>query len=108
MLDENILDQFKVSNNPVLIGWNPTMSIQLILTQLENTFGKPGGLLMWNNNKIFCADFLPNNAPELLFLRVEQCQGVAIIACNPYSEETINHKHDPPAPTVWHLLYEGV
>jgi hypothetical protein len=35
MLDDNIDDSFKVSNNPTLTGWNPTMSIQLILMQLE-------------------------------------------------------------------------
>jgi hypothetical protein len=78
MLNENIPDQFKVSNNPTLIGWNPTMSIQSILTQLESMFGQPGGLLMWINDKIFRADFSPNNAPELLFLCVEQCQEVAL------------------------------
>ena len=80
MLNENIPDLFKMSNNSNLIGWNTAMSIQLILTQLENMFGQPGGSLMWNNDKIFRTDFLPNDAPELLFLRVEQCQEVAIIA----------------------------
>jgi hypothetical protein len=83
MLDENI----KVYKNPMLIGSNLTMSIQPIFMQLENMFGQPRGLLMWSNDKIFCADFLPNNAPELLFLLVKQCQEVAIIACNPYSEK---------------------
>ncbi len=63
------------------------MSIQLILTQLENMFGQPEGSLMWNNDKIFRADFLPNDASESLFLRVEHCQEVAIIARNPYSEK---------------------
>jgi hypothetical protein len=43
MLDEYIPDQFKVSNNPTLIRWNPTMSIQSILMQLENMFGQLGG-----------------------------------------------------------------
>jgi hypothetical protein len=52
-------------------------------------FGQPGGVLMWNNDKLFCSDILPNNAPELLFLRIKQCQEVAIIACNPYSEKQL-------------------
>jgi hypothetical protein len=34
---------------------------------------------MWNSDKLFRSDFIPNDAPELLFLRVEQCQEVAII-----------------------------
>jgi hypothetical protein len=102
MLDETIPDQFKVSNNPTLIGWNPMMSIQSILTQLENTFGQPGGLLMWNKDKIFRADFLPNNAPKLLFLRIKQCQEVVIIACNLYSEKQII------ANTIHLLLQSGI
>jgi hypothetical protein len=31
MLDANVLDQFKVSNNPTLTGWNSSMSIINIL-----------------------------------------------------------------------------
>ncbi len=36
MLEGLVQDQYKVSNDPNLLGWNPTMSIQLILAQLEN------------------------------------------------------------------------
>jgi hypothetical protein len=42
MLDKNINDPFKVSNDTNLIGWNPTMSIQLILAQLAMLYGKLG------------------------------------------------------------------
>jgi hypothetical protein len=35
MLDANVAAQFKVSNNAVLTGWNSTMSIIDILTQLQ-------------------------------------------------------------------------
>jgi hypothetical protein len=35
MLDANVLDQFKVSNNPTLTGWNLTMSIIDIIGQLQ-------------------------------------------------------------------------
>ncbi len=85
MLDKNIPNQFKVLNDPTLIGWSLMMSIQLILTQLESLFGQPSGALMWNNDKIFKSDFSPNNTPESLFLQVKQCQEVAIITLNPYS-----------------------
>jgi hypothetical protein len=30
-----------MSNNPALLGWNPTMSIQTIMAQLETLYGKP-------------------------------------------------------------------
>jgi hypothetical protein len=85
MLDKYINNHFKVSNDPNLIGWNPTMSIQLILAQLGASYGKPSKQLMWNNVKVFQTDFLSNNAQELLFHYVEQCQEVAIIARNPYT-----------------------
>jgi hypothetical protein len=71
MLDKNINNHFKVSNDPNLIRWNPMMSIHLILAQLEGLYGKPGDQVMWNNIKLLRADFLPNNAPELLFYGVE-------------------------------------
>jgi hypothetical protein len=83
MLDKNINGHLKVSNDPYLIGWNPTMSIQLILAQLEASCGKPGNQLMWNKNKVFRANFLPNNVLETLFHHVEQCQENAISARNP-------------------------
>jgi hypothetical protein len=38
MLDKNIDGSLKVSNNTTLTGWNPTMSIQLILAQLEVSY----------------------------------------------------------------------
>jgi hypothetical protein len=59
MLDENITNHFKVSNDPNLIRWNPTMSIQLILVQLEVLYGKPCNQLMWNNDKVLQAIFSP-------------------------------------------------
>ncbi len=85
MLDKIISNHFKVSNDPNLIGWNPTMSIKLILAQLEALYGKPGNQSMWNNNKVFIADFFSNNAPELLLNCVKMCQEVAIIARNQYT-----------------------
>jgi hypothetical protein len=36
MLNELVPNQFKVSNTPKLTGWNSTMSIHEILTQLED------------------------------------------------------------------------
>jgi hypothetical protein len=102
MLNENIPNQFNVSNNPTLIGWNPTMSIRLILMQLENMFGQPEGSLMWNKDKIFQVDFLPNDAPELLLFCNEQCQKVAIIARNLYSEKQLI------ANTIHLLLQSGI
>ncbi len=49
------------------------------------SYGKPTAMILWNNNKLFSSDFLPNDAPELLLHRVEQCQEVAIIADTPFT-----------------------
>jgi hypothetical protein len=39
MLDDLVSNQFKVSNTPMLTGWNATMLIQVILTQMEDLYG---------------------------------------------------------------------
>jgi hypothetical protein len=41
MLDANVSAQFKVSNSPTLTGWNSTMTIIDILSQLQGSYGKP-------------------------------------------------------------------
>jgi hypothetical protein len=53
MLDENVSDQFKVSNVPTLIGWNASMTTQEILNQLNGTYGKPDTMTMLTNNMHF-------------------------------------------------------
>ena len=86
MLDDSIDNNFKVSNDPNLKGWNPTMSVQMILSQLKTAYGKPTGTTMWDNDKVFRAPFGANEVPESLFLRLERCQEVALIGGNPYSQ----------------------
>jgi hypothetical protein len=62
MLDELIPDHFKVSNDPALLGWNLTMSIQMIMAQPEASYGKPTATILCNNNKLSSSDFSPNDA----------------------------------------------
>jgi hypothetical protein len=50
MLNFNVWDQFKVSNNPTLTGWNSTMSIIDILNQLQVSYGKPNMMTLYTNN----------------------------------------------------------
>jgi hypothetical protein len=79
MLDKLVRDVYKVSNDPNLLGWNPTMSIQLILAQLETLYGKPTANIIWNINDLFTSGFKPLDTLETLFHRIKQCQEVAII-----------------------------
>jgi hypothetical protein len=71
MLDDSIPIQFKVSNVPTLTGWNASMSIQEILTQLKTAYGKPTPMALHNNNLLFRSPMATNDAPELLFYRIE-------------------------------------
>jgi hypothetical protein len=90
MLDANVLDQFKVSNNPTLTGWNSTMSIIDILGQLQVLYGKPNMMMLYANNTLFRCPLTPGNSPKMLFYRIKQCQEIQRIGNLPYSEEQIN------------------
>ncbi len=53
MLDDSISNQFKVSNTPNLTGWNSTMTILVILDQLEASYGKPDTMTLFGNYTLF-------------------------------------------------------
>jgi hypothetical protein len=67
MLDELVPNQFKVSNSPALLGWNPTMYIELILSQMESSYGKPSAAMLFANNTLFKKTLAANDSPESLF-----------------------------------------
>ena len=71
MLDDSISNQFKVLNTPNLTGWNSTMMILVILDQLEASYGKPDTMTLFGNNTLFRSPFPANEAPEMLFYRIE-------------------------------------
>ena len=79
MLNKCVPNQFKISNNPILTGWNPSMSIEDILTQLETTYGQPDAASILANDDLFRSPFQATDAPEALFYRLEQCQEVAVM-----------------------------
>ena len=94
MLDELVLNQFKVSNIPTLMGWNVSMSIMNMLDQLEMTYGKPNAVTLFANTTLFRGAFNPNDALEALFHHIEQCKGIAVLVCNPYSNvQAINNAY---------------
>jgi hypothetical protein len=80
-----MLDEFKVSNTPNLTGWNSTMTILVILDQLEASYGKPDTMTLFGNDTLFRSPFPANEAPEILFYRIEQCQEIQILAQDPYT-----------------------
>jgi hypothetical protein len=59
MLDENMANQFKVSNVPTLTGWNTSMSIRAMLNQLEGTYSKLDTMRLFANDTLSQISFNP-------------------------------------------------
>jgi hypothetical protein len=89
MLDETVSAQFKVSNNSNLTGWNATMSVLDILTQLQDSYGKPDMMTIFKNETLYRSPMAPGSSPEMLFYRIEQCQEVQVIGKVPFTTEQI-------------------
>ena len=58
------------------MGWNSTMSIRDILTQLQDSYRKPTMVTLFQNNATFCNPMMPTDLPEMLFYQIEQCQEI--------------------------------
>jgi hypothetical protein len=65
------------------------MSIIDIFAQLDATFGKPDAQVILVNDENFRAPLLPMETPETLFLQLEECQEVQILALNPYTDKQL-------------------
>jgi hypothetical protein len=65
------------------------MSIIYIFAQLDATFGKPDAQAILLNDTNFCAPLLLMKTPETLFLQLEECQEVQILALNPYTNKQL-------------------
>jgi hypothetical protein len=70
MLDSNIADQFKVSNTLTNMGWNSSMSVRLIIKQLETLYGEPNTMSSFHTDVMFQSPFPGTKAPEMLFYRI--------------------------------------
>ncbi len=84
MLNNNIPNEFTMSTDSRLIGWNSTMSIQDILNQLEILYGCPTGHKLLLIDALFRLSFRNTEAPKRLIWHIEQCQEIQVIADNPY------------------------
>jgi hypothetical protein len=60
-----------------------------ILKQLKTSYGKPDTMTLFANDSLFRSPFPANEAPEMLFYRIEQCQEIQILAQDPYSPTQI-------------------
>ena len=86
VLQANVLPQYQASTTPGLTRWDATMSIIDIFAQLDATIGKPDAQAQLLNKNNFRAPLLPMETPKILFLHLEECQEVQILANNPYTD----------------------
>jgi hypothetical protein len=63
MLNNNIADQFKVSNTPNMMRCNSSMSICSVIEQLETSYGKPNTMSLFHNNALSHSPFPAPKAP---------------------------------------------
>ncbi len=85
-LDNNINDVFKVLNDLALVRWNPLMEPREIYNQIMTTYGHsmPAAAALLQNDMLFLSVYSPQDAPEVLFQRIEDCQEVQILGGDPY------------------------
>jgi hypothetical protein len=89
VLDDNIDDAFKVSVDPALVGWNPSMELCKIFNQMTSTYRQPTPAALLQNDTLFHSVYSPQDAPKILFRRSKDCQVVLILGNNPYTPQQI-------------------
>jgi hypothetical protein len=81
MLNDSVLIQFKVLNIANLTGWNASMSIQEILTQLKTSYSKPTPMALHNNDLLFQSPMSTYFTGSSSARRLQQWQGIRIHRC---------------------------
>jgi hypothetical protein len=89
LLDDNIDNAFRVSNNPALVGWNLAMEVRDIFDQITSTYGRPTPAALLQNNMLFWSVYSPQNAPEVLFCRIKDCQEEQILGEDSYTAQQL-------------------
>jgi hypothetical protein len=89
VLDNNIGNAFKVSNDPNLVGWNPAMELCNIFDHITTMYGRPMPAALLQNDTLFRSVYSPQDAPEVLFRHIEDCQEVQILGDNPYCPQQL-------------------
>ena len=88
-LDDGVDNAFKVSNDPVLAGWNPLMEPREMFDQITATYGRPTPAALLQNDTLFQSVYPQQDAPEVLFRRIRDCQEVQILGEDPYTAQQL-------------------
>ena len=94
-LDDGIDDAFKVSNDPALTGWNASMEPREMFDQITVTYGQPTPAALLQNTTLFKSVYSPQDAPEVLFRHIEDCQEVQILGEDPYMAQQLLNNDVP-------------
>ncbi len=73
----------------MLVGWNPSMALREMFNQIITTYGQPTPAVLLQNDTLFQSVYSPNDAPEVLFRRIEDCQEVQILGEDPYTAQQL-------------------
>ena len=92
MLMANIEEKYQISNVSGLQGWNNDMTAMEILTQLESKYGTPDPDAVAAMETMFSKPHNPNDPPEVLYSTLEECQKIAMMNKNPWSEQQVMMK----------------
>ena len=87
-LEDGISNAFKVSNDPVLVRWNPPIEPREMFDQIMAAYWQPTPTALLQNDTHFRSMYSPQDAPEVLFQGIKDCQEVQILG-----EERIPTRH---------------
>ena len=73
----------------MLVGWNPSMEPREMFDQITTTYGQPTPAALLQNDTLFRSVYSPNDAPEVLFRCIEDCQEVQILGEDPYTAQQL-------------------
>jgi hypothetical protein len=73
----------------MLVGWNPLMEPREMFDQTTATYGKPTPAALLQNDTVFRSVYSTNDATEVLFQSIEDCQEVQILEEDPYTAQQL-------------------
>jgi hypothetical protein len=65
------------------------MEVQEIFDQITSTYGRPTPVALLQSDTLFRSVYSPQDAPEVLFPRIKDCQEVQILGEDPYTAQQL-------------------
>ena len=65
------------------------MEVRKIFDQITSTYGRPTPAALLQNDTLFRSVYSPQDAPEVLFWRIKDCQEVQILGEDPHTAQPL-------------------